>query len=65
MMKRIREQLEAGVGFKTAAHLLVSASEVELPAREDGPLETLVQKTADRITEMAMLTSSWKHLGDA
>ena len=65
MMKRIREQLEAGAGFKTAAHLLVSASEVELPAREDGALETLVQKTADRITEMAMLTSSWKHLGDA
>jgi signal transduction histidine kinase len=55
MMKRIREQLEAGTGFKAAGVLQVSATEVGLPGREDGTLEALVQKTADRITEMAML----------
>jgi sigma-B regulation protein RsbU (phosphoserine phosphatase) len=56
MMKRIREQLEAGAGFKAAGLLQLSAAAVALPSRDDGPLEALVQKTADRITEMAMTT---------
>jgi hypothetical protein len=56
MMKRIREQLGAGAGFKAAGSLKVSAAAVALPAGEEGPLEVLVQKTANRITEMAMLT---------
>jgi signal transduction histidine kinase len=60
MMKRIREQLEAGAGFKAAGFLKVSATAVALPSREDGPLEALVQKTADRITEMAMTTLAEK-----
>jgi len=60
MMKRIREQLEAGAGFKAAGFLKVSATAVALPSREDGPLEALVQKTADRITEMAMTTMGEK-----
>jgi signal transduction histidine kinase len=56
MMKRIREQLETVAGFKAAGLLKVSATAVALPSGEEGPLEALVQKTADRITEMAMLT---------
>jgi signal transduction histidine kinase len=55
MIKRIREQLEVGAGFKGAGLLQVSATAVALPARDDGPLEALVQRTADRITEMATL----------
>ncbi len=56
MMKRIREQLEAGAGFKDAGVLKVSASEVLLPSREDGrPLEELVKAVAERISETAML----------
>jgi hypothetical protein len=55
MMKRIREQLEAGPGFKTAGCLKLSATAVELPSHEDGrPLEALVQAVADRVTEMGM-----------
>jgi len=55
-MKRIREQLEAGAGFKTAGVLKVSASAVPLPSTGDGkPLKELVQIVADRITETAML----------
>jgi hypothetical protein len=57
MMKRIREQLEAGTGLKAAGLLKVSASAVPLPSSEDGKaLPDLVQAVADRITEMAMLT---------
>jgi hypothetical protein len=56
MIKRIREQLEIGAGFKAAGLVKVSATAVALPSAEDGPLETLVQKTADRITEMVLLT---------
>jgi signal transduction histidine kinase len=56
MMKRIREQLEAGAGFKAAGRLKVSATAVLLPSAVDGkPLEDLVQAVADRVTEMAML----------
>jgi signal transduction histidine kinase len=56
MMKRIREQLEAGTGFKAAGVLKVSASAVPLPSTGDGkPLKELVQVVADRITETAML----------
>jgi hypothetical protein len=61
MMKRIREQLEAGTGFKTAGVLKVSASAVPLPSTEDGkPLKELVQMVADRITETAMLALASK-----
>jgi signal transduction histidine kinase len=56
MMKRIREQLEAGNSFKAAGLLQVSATAVELPLLEEGTLEALVQTTADRITEMAKQT---------
>ena len=56
MVKRIREQLEAGAGFKAAGLLKVSASAVPLPAHEDGKaLPDLVEAVADRITEMARL----------
>ena len=56
MMKRIREQLEAGAGFKAAGGLRVSAAAVRLPSIEAGKtLEQLVQVVADRVTEMAML----------
>jgi signal transduction histidine kinase len=56
MMKRIREQLEAGAGFKAAGVLKVSAAPVLLPSREDGrPLEELVQAVAEWITATAML----------
>ena len=56
MMKRIREQLENGTGFKAAGALKVSATAVLLPSRQDGgPLEELVRAVADRITETAMV----------
>jgi signal transduction histidine kinase len=56
MMSRIRGQLEAGTGFKTAGVLKMSVSPVPLPAREDGrPLEELVQAVANQITETAMV----------
>ena len=56
MMKRIREQLQAGAGFKTTGVLKVSASAVPLPSTGDGkPLKELLQMVADRITETAML----------
>jgi hypothetical protein len=56
MMSRIRGQLEAGTGFKTAGVLKMSVSSVPLPAREDGrPLEELVQAVADQIMETAMV----------
>jgi sigma-B regulation protein RsbU (phosphoserine phosphatase) len=55
MMKRIREQLEAGAGFKAAGTLKVSATAVPLPPSEDGKrLEDLVQAVADRVTKMAI-----------
>ena len=60
MMKRIREQLEAGAGFKAAGLLKVSSTAVALPSAEDRPLETLLQTTADRITEMVTQTSEEK-----
>jgi signal transduction histidine kinase len=53
MMKRIREQLEAGAGFKAAGGLKVSATGVLLPSTEDGKtLQELVQAVADRVTKM-------------
>jgi len=56
MMKRIREQLAMGAGFKGAGLLKVSASSVPLPSTETGKtLEALVQAVADQLTEMAML----------
>jgi signal transduction histidine kinase len=56
MMKRIREHLEAGTGFKTAGLLNVTAIAVTLPSAENGkPLPELVQAVADQVTEMAML----------
>jgi sigma-B regulation protein RsbU (phosphoserine phosphatase) len=60
MMKRMREQLEAGPGFKTAGILKVSATAVPLPAENGAGLEDLVQTVADRITEMAQLTLASK-----
>ena len=61
MMKRIREQIEAGAGFKTAGVLRVSATAVTLPsAVENTMLEGLVQTVAERITEMAQLTLASK-----
>ena len=57
MMKRIRERLEAGAGFKAAGRVQISATAVALPSLEGGKeLPELVQAVADRITEMAMLT---------
>jgi signal transduction histidine kinase len=62
MMKRIREQLEAGTGFKAAGVLKVSASAVLLPFDEDGKsVEERVQLLADRITETAMLRLCRNH----
>jgi signal transduction histidine kinase len=56
MMKRIREQLEAGAGFKAAGRLKVSATAVPLPSREDArTLPELVKAVADRVTEMVMI----------
>jgi hypothetical protein len=56
MMKRIREQLQAGAGFKAAGVLKVSASTVPLPSTGDGKtLEELVHAVADQITKTAML----------
>jgi signal transduction histidine kinase len=63
MMKRIREQLQAGAGFKGTAVLQVSATGVPLPSTADGkPLEKHVQAVADRITEMAMLALGRKQI---
>jgi signal transduction histidine kinase len=65
MMKRIREQLEAGAGFKAAGLLKVSATDVPLTAREDGgAVEEMVQAVADRITEMTMLAVSPKQASE-
>jgi Histidine kinase-, DNA gyrase B-, and HSP90-like ATPase len=56
MMKRIREQLEAGADFKAAGVLKVSATTVLLPSTGGGkPLEALVQEIADQIAETATL----------
>jgi len=55
MMKRIREQLEAGAGFKAAGILKVSATAVPWPSTGEGKaLEEQVQALAERVTEMAM-----------
>lgn len=60
-MKRIREQLEASAGFKTAGRLNVSATAVPLPSSEEGSrLEDLVQGVADRVTEMGRLALASK-----
>ena len=54
MMKRIREQVGAGAGFKTGGFVSVSATAVAGPWSEDGKaLEERVQAVADQITEMA------------
>lgn len=61
MMKRIREQLEAGAGFKATGLLEVSATAVLLPSTRDGkPLEALVQEVVDQIVETAMLALASK-----
>jgi signal transduction histidine kinase len=63
MMNRIREQLEAGGGFKAAAVLKVSASAVALPSTEDGKsLTQHVQEVANRISETAMLPLYRNHI---
>jgi sigma-B regulation protein RsbU (phosphoserine phosphatase) len=65
MMKRIREQLEAGAGFRAAGLLKVSATNVPLTASEDGgAVEEMVQAVADRITEMTMLAVSPKQASE-
>jgi hypothetical protein len=57
MMKRIREQLEAGPGFRTAGVLKVSRSDVPLPSTGDSKsLKELVQTVAERITETVVLS---------
>jgi signal transduction histidine kinase len=53
MMKRIREQLGVGAGFKAAGILTVSARAVPLPSTNGKQLEDLVQAVADGVTEMA------------
>jgi signal transduction histidine kinase len=59
MMKRIREQLEAGAGFKAAGRVKVSARAVPLPALTEGKsLEELVQAVAERIAEMSISASA-------
>jgi hypothetical protein len=61
MMKRIREQLEAGADFKAAGVLKVSATTVLLPSTGGGkPLEALVQEIADQIAETATLSLASK-----
>ncbi len=66
IMKRIREQLEAVAGFKTAGSLKVSATGVPLPAREDGrPVGEMVQAVADRINEMATVALSPKQASES
>jgi signal transduction histidine kinase len=61
MMKRIREQLEAGADFKAAGVLKVSAMAVLLPSTGGGkPLESLVQEIADQIAETATLSLASK-----
>ena len=63
MMNRIREQLEAGAGFKAAAVLKVSAAAVALPSAEDGKsLTEHVQEVANRISETAMLPLFRNHI---
>jgi signal transduction histidine kinase len=55
MMKRIREQLEAGTSLKSVGVLKVSASAVSLPLPVEGRLlSESVQAVADQITEMAV-----------
>jgi signal transduction histidine kinase len=57
MMKRIRENLAASAGLKSAAILRVSASALPLPAAQEGkPVEEMVQAVADHITEAMILT---------
>jgi signal transduction histidine kinase len=56
MMKRIREQLEAGGGFNAACLFNLSAGIVPLPSNEEGePLSDRVRAVADRISEMMIL----------
>jgi hypothetical protein len=66
MMKRIREQLEAGADFKAAGVLKVSATTVLLPSTGGGkPLEALVQEIADQIAETASLSLASKPVAQA
>jgi signal transduction histidine kinase len=66
LMRRIREQLKAGAGFKAAGLLKVSVSALPLPSTEDGrPLEDLVQAVADGVTEMAVLALAQNDLPKA
>jgi signal transduction histidine kinase len=66
MMKRIREQLEAGAGFKAAGLLEVSATAVALPSSEHGKaLEDQVQAVADRVTEMGISALAAKPVSEA
>jgi len=61
LMKRIREQLEAGTDFKAAGALKVSAMTMLLPSTGGGkPLEALVQEIADQIAETATLSLASK-----
>jgi signal transduction histidine kinase len=61
MMKRIREQLQAGAGFTAAGVLKVSGTEVPLPSAEGGKtLEEVVQAVADRISETVVLALASK-----
>jgi signal transduction histidine kinase len=66
MMKRIREQLAMGAGFKGAGLLKVSAAAVPLPSsKTGGPLEALVQAVADEVTEMAGWALATERLSEA
>jgi sigma-B regulation protein RsbU (phosphoserine phosphatase) len=61
MMKRVREQLEAGAGLKAAGVVNVSATALLLPSAGDGkPLEALVQEVADQISARAGLALASK-----
>jgi hypothetical protein len=63
MMKRIREQLEAGTDLKNSGTVTVKATAVSMPSSsKDQPLETLVQAVADSITEQVTLARKPEHL---
>jgi sigma-B regulation protein RsbU (phosphoserine phosphatase) len=66
MMKRIREQLEAGTDLKASGALVVSATAVPMPSTQSGEtLEALVQALADTITDKVSLARTRKHLAAA
>lgn len=64
MMKRIREQIEAGADLETSGTLSVSATPISMPPEDNQPLETLVQAVADSITEKITLARKLKHPAD-